>query len=65
MDAKCGEMSAAQLWQRIHPDKNIDAAQITTVTVKSSLKPVDLFKTTEDQIIVHPPCSFDEVCFFL
>lgn len=62
MGAKCGEMTDAQLWQRIHQGERIETARITTVTIKSKYKTIDLWETTEDDLVVQPPCSFPEVC---
>ncbi|KAF1973545.1 hypothetical protein BU23DRAFT_554173 [Bimuria novae-zelandiae CBS 107.79] len=44
---KCGEMSAAQIWQRLHPGKPIAAAKILTVSVKEK----------DGKVIVWAPCS--------
>ncbi|KAF2447576.1 hypothetical protein P171DRAFT_227678 [Karstenula rhodostoma CBS 690.94] len=44
---KCGEMSAAQIWQRLHPGKPIAAAKILTVSVKKK----------DGEVIVWAPCT--------
>lgn len=59
-DAKCGEMSAAQLYQRLHPNVPIASQKITTVTVISG-KRNNAYSSTEDDVKVWPPCSKEEV----
>ncbi|KAF9738841.1 hypothetical protein PMIN06_012520 [Paraphaeosphaeria minitans] len=55
-EAKCGEMSAAQLWQRLHPGQLISTAHIVTVTVISGNKNNALSSKPAD-LKVWPPCS--------
>lgn len=59
-EAKCGEMSAAQLWQRLHQGKQISSANIATVTVISNNRN-NALSTTADDLKVWPPCSKAEV----
>ena len=61
-DAKCGEMSAAQLFQKLHPNTPISSAEIVTVTVISD-KRNNAFSTTEADLKVWPPCSKETVSF--
>lgn len=61
-DAKCGEMSAAQLFQRLHPGTSISAAEIVTVTVISGNRN-NAYSSTEDDLKVWPPCSKETVSF--
>jgi hypothetical protein len=60
-EAKCGEMSAAQVWQKLHPGQLIAPARITTVTVISNLPKKSQASSTLADLNVHRPCSFDEV----
>ncbi|KAF1975582.1 hypothetical protein BU23DRAFT_503543 [Bimuria novae-zelandiae CBS 107.79] len=57
-DAKCGEMSAAQLFQRLHPTIPISTANIVTVTVISENRN-NAFSSKEADLKVWPPCSKD------
>jgi hypothetical protein len=59
-DAKCGEMSAAQLYQRLHPGRPISAANIVTITVISEKKN-NAYATEITDLKVWPPCSKETV----
>jgi hypothetical protein len=58
-DAKCGEMSAAQIFQHLHSDGSITAAQITTVTIMA--KKNNPLAVEKISLKVWPPCNLDEV----
>jgi hypothetical protein len=59
-EAKCGEMSAAQLYQRLHPGSAISSANVITVTVISEKKN-NAYATELADLKVWPPCSKDTV----
>lgn len=59
-EAKCGEMSAAQLWQRLNPGKQISTAKVVTITVISNNRNNALATEAKD-LKVWPPCSKDVV----
>lgn len=54
-DGKCGEMSAAQIWQRLHPGQLIRDAKILTVSVKE-VEEKDEKGNKVKIVTVWPPC---------
>lgn len=66
--AKCGEMSALQIFEHLHPGKPIRPENIVTVTVRcgnDEIRNSDVYKCQEGDLEVYPPCNPPQVSLFL
>ncbi|KAF2447983.1 hypothetical protein P171DRAFT_518989 [Karstenula rhodostoma CBS 690.94] len=61
--AKCGEMSALQIFRHLYPTKPIRPENIVTVTVRCGTDEVrnsDVYQCKEEDLEVYPPCNPDQ-----